>query len=411
MRRILGWSVVVLVAVGVLAASGAFGAVRGASARTARAGASETFTVNVDGKNPAVNESFDAFYPHIVTVHPGDTVVFHYAGNGEPHTVALGTLAAGAVTAFDKLAPAEQQNPPKSALAADGRVPQFTGKGGAIVQAAANPCYLASGEPSARSACPAGAQPAFDGTQSYYDSGWLKANENFTVHLSSSIAPGSYAFMCLVHREGMQGKITVVPAAAPVASPSAQAATGAAELAKDEAQLVGPAGLLAEGRPPIPGATLPGANPVLVGSGNPGAGAGQIDLYGPKSVHIPVGRSVTWWLTGVHTITFNANSTDNDVQRIATNGDVSFNVKAVAPVGGPGEPPPAGPPSGGTSIKFKLVTSSSWNGEGFHNSGLFVNSFPPNIEGYKLTFTRAGTYHYICTVHDNMKGTVVVGGG
>ena len=33
------------------------------------------------------------------------------------------------------------------------------------------------------------------------------------------------------------------------------------------------------------------------------------------------------------------------------------------------------------------------------------------IEGYKLKFTHAGTYHYICTVHDNMKGTVVVGGG
>jgi plastocyanin len=165
MRRVLGWSFLVLVAVGVVAATGAFGAVRGASARTAGAG-SETFTVNVDGKNPAMNESFDAFYPHVVTVHPGDTVVFHYAGVGEPHTVALGTLAAGAVTAFDKLAPAEQNNPPKSALAADAKVPQFVGKGGALVVAAANPCYLASGEPPAQAGCPAAARPAFDGTQS-----------------------------------------------------------------------------------------------------------------------------------------------------------------------------------------------------------------------------------------------------
>jgi len=58
---------------------------------------------------------------------------------------------------------------------------------------------------------------------------------------------------------------------------------------------------------------------------------------------------------------------------------------------------------------FKVVASASWNGKGFHNSGLFGNSFPPNIEGYKLTFTHAGTYKYICTVHDNMKGTIVVG--
>ena len=43
---------------------------------------------------------------------------------------------------------------------------------------------------------------------------------------------------------------------------------------------------------------------------------------------------------------------------------------------------------------------------------LFINSFgPPVIEGYKLRFTKAGTYNYICTVHDRMKGTVIVGGG
>jgi len=32
-----------------------------------------------------------------------------------------------------------------------------------------------------------------------------------------------------------------------------------------------------------------------------------------------------------------------------------------------------------------------------------------NIEGYKITFTKAGKYKYICTVHDNMKGEVDVG--
>ena len=47
---------------------------------------------------------------------------------------------------------------------------------------------------------------------------------------------------------------------------------------------------------------------------------------------------------------------------------------------------------------------------GFLNSGIFANSNPPsNIEGYKITFTKAGKYKYICTVHDNMKGEVDVG--
>jgi plastocyanin len=43
---------------------------------------------------------------------------------------------------------------------------------------------------------------------------------------------------------------------------------------------------------------------------------------------------------------------------------------------------------------------------------VFGNSFgPPVIEGYSLTFTHKGTCEYICTVHDNMKGAAVVGGG
>ena len=40
--------------------------------------------------------------------------------------------------------------------------------------------------------------------------GWLKNNEKFTVHLSSGTSPGTYRFMCLLHREDMAGKITVV---------------------------------------------------------------------------------------------------------------------------------------------------------------------------------------------------------
>src|SRR5205823_312121 len=95
----------------------------GAAGGKARAGG-QTFTVNVDGKNPAANESFIAYYPSTVRAHAGDTVVFHYVGVGEPHTVTLGTLANGAVAAFEKLTPKQLQGaPPKSALRADAKVP------------------------------------------------------------------------------------------------------------------------------------------------------------------------------------------------------------------------------------------------------------------------------------------------
>jgi plastocyanin len=285
----------------------------------------------------------------------------------------------------------------------------FPSGGGDAISSAANPCFLDSGLPSSAAPCPQSAQPDFTGTQSYFNSGWLAANARFTVHLSSAIAPGTYRFMCLVHREGMSGTITVVPEASAVPSPSADAATGAQQLSALEAKLEPAVKLLERGKPAVPGATLPGPNAVLAGSAIPGSSAGEIDEFGPKTLHIPVGGTVTWWLMGDHSITFNATKANDDVRKVGANGKVQFNSAAIAPVGGKGQPKK--PLKGGSKkhIKFAVVAAQSWNGKGFHNSGVFTNSKPPNIEGYKLTFTRAGTYHYICTVHDKMKGTIVVG--
>ncbi len=72
------------------------------------------------------------------------------------------------------------------------------------------------------------------------------------------------------------------------------------------------------------------------------------------------------------------------------------------PAGGNG-PPPSGPPP-----PPAIADAGTWDGTGFHSSGL-VLSFPPALSGYKLTFTKAGTYSYRCLIHDNMEGTVKVG--
>jgi plastocyanin len=378
----------------------------------AHATGAQTFTVNVDGVNKKANESFLAYYPSATTVHAGDTVVFHYVGVGEPHTVTFGALVDKAVSDYAKLTPAQQQGtPPPAVLAADAALPQLFPKGpGDVIASAADKCFLASGKPG-NALCPSSkqAQPDFNGTQSYYNSGWLDANQKFSVHLSSSTPPGTYQFMCLLHREFMSGKVTVVAAGKTVASPAAQFAAGQAQQAKVEAALAPAVAALRQGKPPVPHVTLPGSNPALAGSaGNVPA---QIDEFGPKTIKIPVGGSVTWYLLGDHSITFNSNKTDNDIRANAPDGTAHLNPKGLAPAGGPGEPPP-GKPAFTTGIHFQVVASQSWNGKGFHSSGVFVNSFgPPVIEGYKLKFTTAGTYNYICTVHDRMKGTVVVGGG
>jgi len=410
MRRFVIWSVALVCAtVGVLAGASVLGA------KTGRALAEpQTFTVDVDGGNPVANESFIAYFPNVVRVHPGDTVVFQEVGNGEPHTATLGTLVNGAVSAFAKLTPTQQNNPPAAAVAADAKLPQFTeGQSFNVTPSAADPCYLASGVPSPKAPCPKTTPAAFDGTQSFENSGWLGSRAKFTVHISTAASPGTYDFICLIHREGMSGKIVVVPAGTPIPSSSAQAALGKSQLEAAEAKIApfvpivrqGLVALAAARHVQLPASVTAGTAPVLAG------GPAGIDTFGPKVVKIPVGGSVTWYLLGLHSVTFDSTSANHDVRTTAPNGTVHLNPLALLPAGGPGEPRRA--PSGGSQAKpkFVVVASSTWGGGGFHNSGVFTNSTgPPVIEGYRITFTHAGTYKYICTVHDNMKGTVIVGG-
>jgi plastocyanin len=55
-----------------------------------------------------------------------------------------------------------------------------------------------------------------------------------------------------------------------------------------------------------------------------------------------------------------------------------------------------------------VTDGGSFDGTGFRSTGL-VLSFPPSLLGYKMTFTKAGTYGYVCLIHPGMTGSVVVG--
>src|SRR2546429_7036469 len=114
-------------------------------------------------------------------------------------------------------------------------------------------------------------------------------------------------------------------------------------------------------------------------------------------------------MLGAHTLPLTSTPAKNYFRKGAPGGRVHPNPPALTPAGGPGEGK-APKPKGKSPINFVVVTDATWNGKGFFNSGAFANSNPPSlIEGYKLTFRGAGTYKYICTVHDDMKGTIVVG--
>jgi len=380
------------------------------SASGTPAAAAASYSVNVDGKNADIPESFLAYFPSTVTVHPGDTINWNLQDSGEPHTVALGTLANAAVTAYEKATGTEEGPPPPE----DAALPQFTpvDQNGnptlpisKTIPSASEPCSIATGPVPTSTACPAGSTPSgtFNGTESFYGSGWLASGTPFSVKLASNIQPGTYKYMCLIHRGAMTGQIVVVDKSQTVPSPDQQAAQGQQDLVSQTAVLQPAAAALATGKNPELKTLPSGPKVVLAGSGiqeSPNA----IDQFGPGNVTATVGSTISWIILGPHTVSFNA---PTDAQGIHTPGSNQINMKAVAPVGGPGQTsfpnaPPNGPPAVAQTIK-----GGSYDGNGFHSSGV-IFSFPPTLTEYQLTFTAKGTFSYQCLVHNGMKGVVTI---
>ena len=129
--------------------------------------------------------------------------------------------------------------------------------------------------------------------------------------------------------------------------------------------------------------------------------------FGPDTITVPVGGSVSWMVHGFHTISFNAPEDAKSLRTVNADGSVHLNEKATNPSqttppeppadsgGDSGGPPPDAPPT--------VFDGGSWNGDGFLSTGGIGD------EVFKLTFSKAGTYEYKCLIHDGMEGTVKVG--
>ncbi|SEN55817.1 plastocyanin/azurin family copper-binding protein [Paenibacillus sp. OV219] len=116
---------------------------------------------------------------------------------------------------------------------------------------------------------------------------------------------------------------------------------------------------------------------VAVGNGNDAAGA-SIDMFFPGTTYVHEGDTVAFSNGGnyPHTVTFLGDKTIGEVM-----SDPNFNLAA----------PTA--PSG-----------EVYNGQ-FLSSGFL---FPGAPGTYNITFTNSGAYVYLCLIHSNMKGTIVV---
>ena len=358
--------------------------------------APNTYDVSVDTKSAAFNLATTAYFPNELTAHAGDTVRFTSVDRGEPHTVTLGTLIDKLAPILEKLPPGAPE-PPEAAKAPTliaGEPPLLF-----VPQSGAQACFLATGDPPAKDACAKAAQPEFDGTQAFYNSGYLPDAAVFSVKLSASVKPGTYRFMCLLHRGAMTGSLTVVESSKAVPAPATLKSNGDALVQKIVAGL----------KPATDAAFNLSGGKAVAGVGAQEVPQGFATVFGPKQAQIPVGGSVTWNVFGPHTISFNAPQDAVGALVKTPDGSWALNGKALAPAGWPGAPPPpAAAPGAPPPSAPILVDAGTWDGKGVHSSGLIL-SFPPVIFAYKLTFAQAGTYKVVCLIHPDMDGTVKVG--
>jgi plastocyanin len=387
MRRILLGLLGVVVLVG------------GACGSSSKSGASgQTRTVNVDGKSSQFLSAFLAYFPNQLTVHPGDSVEFKEIWTGEPHTVTMGTLVEAGLSAAKAAGPDKDPGPAYDSLPS--LLPQGPGD---VNQNAGQPCFLDTGAPpsNAATACAKTAQPAFNGKQSYYNSGFLAKDSTYTVKLASDIAPGAYHFYCNLHGPIMSGTITVVASTATVPSQSDVDAQGKSQLDALSNQLLPAYQAAQAGHPQLPG----GISGNLAGLLSESVSNAEVEQFLPANVQAKIGQKVSWTILGPHTITFGAPATIPPIITIAPDGSVHGNQQAGAPSPAPSSPPLAANPNG--PPQPQTIDGGTYDGTGFHNSGVQA-SFPPGLITYTLTFTKSGTFAYACMIHPGMTGIVTV---
>lgn len=363
-------------------------------------GGGEVRTVQVDGSPEEVKAFALAYFPSRVTVRPGDTVRFEQVWTGEPHSVTLGTLVDEAIPEARKLEPGAE---PSAELATRlEALPVMLPEGpGDANQVAVNPCYVASGPvpTDAATPCPVTEQPAFDGTMSYYNSGFIAPGETVDVPLSDDIEPGTYSFYCNLHGAAMSGEIEVV---APGTQIPSQQEVDAARDAELEATFAPLLASYSEAKQ-----TLPFGN--LAGFGCQECGATGTMEFVPEPISVAAGEKVTWTVFGPHTITFKPPSGVGHPLVEAEDGTWHADGKALAPAGGPGMPPPAEAPAEAGPPVPQEIDGGSWDGRDFRSSGfIFSLPAPGHFFSYSLTFTEPGTYTYVCLIHPTMTGQVEV---
>jgi plastocyanin len=346
----------------------------------AAAGGSTTYTIGVDAGSPAGHdfEYVDYFPRSGVRVHQGAVIDFNWnLGLDGLHTVTF--LATGAAA------------PPFI-------VPEFD-EG---FQLQFNPIALHPSSVSCGSS--AGNPCSYDGS-ALVSSGAIAnaAPSSFFVRLD--VSPGTYTYICLIHPQ-MQGSIRVVPDSARTSTVKQVQKAAAAQLAADTRQAF-------EKEEDTNESSVKknpdGTRTITVIAGTATRYVEITEML-PKNVKVRVGDTVKWVTTTLqdpHTVTFplGPGSASVDPLNFVCEG-------AAGDTAPPGGPPPsfgcANPldseahvipqPQGPTVISSRSTVASSG----------IISTLAPGPDNYSFSFSAAGSFPYMCRIHDNMVGTVQV---
>ena len=399
-------------------------------------GSSDEITVRVDYEHDEFATQFIRYFPDTIQVHPGDTVNFVQDWTGEAHTVTLGTRVDEVLSITKPLYEEwgdvpEDQVPPDvlgAYYAAECSLPLLYGcetgppedqpdteeptedASPPINQTIAQPCLIEQGTvPQDGTPCPTQELGPFDGTEAYYNSGFLgfeTDEENvFELNLSDTIAAGVYNFYCAVHGSFQSGTMEVVPSDQPI--PAASEVNQQTRLELNEViepfrQVYDKA---AEGQFVFGGEALPGPFSGLMDE----RVDGSLNEFVPEVIETGVGDPVTWLIFGPHSISFDVPEYFPIYEELE-DGTVRQNDEIYPPAGGAPEVPGMDGPPGlaPTDVPEPLIVDGgTWDGSEFWSSGVLFNI--PYVE-YTLRFSTPGTYRYACLIHPPMVGTVTVTG-
>lgn len=347
--------------------------------------------------------SFNDFFPRTATIASGGTLQFTNEGF---HTATLLPKSWSAASDMDV----------NGVLAADIDDPGLNTNGTTKAIESIGPLL-----PVPAQGCGAPETPCvFDGT-GVVSMGAPLAGPPAPFVVTVTAPPGTYVFHCRIHPM-MEGALTVVAAGAAGTTTSASADAAATTQAADDVA----AGLKAE-TAASKAASVKHADgtttwTLTAGTSDPAGRVAVLDML-PRKVTIRPGDTVVWRpldRNEPHTVTF---PTDQNSDAVPTcEGPGGKDTPAIPTVNPPtspfdfgcnGRPPDEFALTGGngvTTIKSPKTVSDSGIVAYRTEAAAFDVPATVALSSWRVSFAgaKAGTYTYVCMIHDGMVGTIVV---